>query len=377
MNILPRHTTSLGLFFAVILACAPAAAQNEIPEFNKLRTPTSPAFSILGTTPAEVQRPNTPSTFAVSLLQGLAPRGGGGKADGFAVEAAPYWLVSHPGLTLRGYYDATALQNLVRTFTVSAATVDVDDKDVASGTSKDLGMGVRTQIFRGAPPSDSCVEATRETTEALTNASVFIATNLARILKDRAGSGLPNTAAEVERLNDSLFVEAIRNASEEDRRVIESKTEGCTAVLSARRGFVMDVAAASAWRFAGGELDAGSWRTGSVWATPSWIRNRYSVVGLARYTWADDEQGDEMDLGVRGVYTRSRYGASLEGVLRRPKERDNRYRLAMIFDFLLSENLWFTTSFGRDFVEGDQDSLLAIANFQWNVGDRSVRPDRR
>lgn len=361
------------LLVAVLVATwAPAEAQDEIPEFNKLRTPMSPAFVILGTTPAEVQRPNTPSSFAVSLLQGFAPPGSGEGSDGFALETAPYWLMSHPRLTLRQYYNASFLQNLVRTFTVSGATVGAEDTDAPSGSSRDLGVGVRTRIFHGAPPSDSCVTATQQTVAGLQSIATFIATRAAPILKAHPEW----TQQQIEALNDSLFLESFKHLSPADKKVVESTVPGCTAILSARNGFVMDVAAASAWRFPDGEVDDGRWRAGSVWVTPSLILRNLSWVGVARYTWSDDAD-DQLDLGVRGIYAWRRYGASLEAVMRRPKSEEDRYRVGLILDVLLMKDVWLTTSFGREFTGDDAGSLVALANLQWNIGDRSIKPDRR
>ena len=45
---------------------APAAAQ-QIPDFDKVRTPLSPAFVILGVAPTTVDRPTAPSALASSL----------------------------------------------------------------------------------------------------------------------------------------------------------------------------------------------------------------------------------------------------------------------------------------------------------------------
>lgn len=350
-----------------------AQAQNSIPEFDKLRTPSSPAFVILGVSPTEVQRPTTPSTFAASLLQGFVPQGDGGTLDDFAVEVAPYWLVSHPNLRLRDYHGGSWFQNFVRTFTVSGATVKVEDSEASTGESRDLGVGIRAAVFQGAPPSDKCIEQTERTISALTSISSQVAMPIAAAIA--ADPGLADDATRLEALRVRLFDEALENLPPDEKEVIDAKVLDCTAILSAKRGFVMDVAAASGWRFADGQLDGSDWRSGAVWATPSFIQQNVSVVGLARYNWGADDAGDLLDLGLRGVYAWDRYGVSAEGVFRRPQgDGDNLYRLALTFDVLLTGDVWLTTSFGRDFNEDDAGSLLAIANLQWNVGDRSVKP---
>ncbi len=62
--------TSLLRSLILLGAAAPLAAQSENagPAFNGLRTPVSPAFLLLGVAPTVVERPNTPSDFALSVL---------------------------------------------------------------------------------------------------------------------------------------------------------------------------------------------------------------------------------------------------------------------------------------------------------------------
>ncbi len=71
----------------------------EFPSFNSLRTPTSPAFTVLGVEPNSVERPNTPSSLALSL-QNLSSDFKSLAKD-FAVEVSPYWLMGAPTLTWR------------------------------------------------------------------------------------------------------------------------------------------------------------------------------------------------------------------------------------------------------------------------------------
>ena len=69
---------------ALVLAALPvaAAAQQQPPEFDSLRTPSAPAFNVLDIEPSAVERPATPSDAAVSFVNNFregnsadAPRG--------------------------------------------------------------------------------------------------------------------------------------------------------------------------------------------------------------------------------------------------------------------------------------------------------------
>lgn len=56
---------------------------------------------------------------------------------------------------------------------------------------------------------------------------------------------------------------------------------------------------------------------------------------------------------------------------------DDLWRVDIGLDVELRDGLWLTSTFGRDFNARDARSLLAIANLQWNIGDRSIQPVTR
>jgi hypothetical protein len=362
-----RH---LPLCAVLLTLAAHRADAQDIPEFNKLRTPTSPAFVVLGTTPTEVQRPNTPSTFAFSLLQGVGSSATGG--GDFGVEVAPYWLVSHPGLTLEEYYEGGWINNLVRTATVSFATLKAEDADAASGTSRDLGLGLRARLLDRTRPSSPCKASMDSIGLDLQRAVTFTATTGSR----PEIMALPATQAE-ERL-EVLYRGFVQDSlSQRERKRLDEEVQSCANELSAREGFQVDIAGAAAWRLPDQEPDDASLRSGAVWLTPSLTGRNVSWVGVARYRWNQDDDAENLvDLGARGIYAWSSYGLSMEMVARRPTNGgDDLYRVSLIGDIKLNEQLWLTTSFGRDFTAEDSDAVFALANLQWNVGKRSVSMD--
>ena len=99
---------------ALCAAAAPCAAQTaEAPAaptitLADLRTPTSPAFTLLGIAPTDIERPTTPRAFAVSLLSALRDGDGSLLPRDFALEVAPYWLVQRPTLSFTAYSNPTS-----------------------------------------------------------------------------------------------------------------------------------------------------------------------------------------------------------------------------------------------------------------------------
>ena len=128
-------------------------------EFDSMRTPSAPAFSVLDIEPSAVERPATPSDAAVALVnnfrEGTVPKN-------FAFESSPYWLVSRPHVSWRDDAQRTVAQSLARTSSVSVATAETGT-ELAPVSS--LAFGFRTLIFSGRLTAQT-VTADREPREA-------------------------------------------------------------------------------------------------------------------------------------------------------------------------------------------------------------------
>lgn len=137
---------NVALAFPIQVGLASTASAQEkaaaIPQFVTLRTPTSPAFVLLGLTPTTVERPTTPRAVATSFLSHFTEGGGAILPRQFALEVGPYWLWSHPRLTLEDYMSAggslgnqlgTSLQ---RTLSIAVAAADSSFK-TPGPTSRD------------------------------------------------------------------------------------------------------------------------------------------------------------------------------------------------------------------------------------------------
>jgi hypothetical protein len=115
-----------------------------------LRTPTSPAFTLLGIAPTDVERPSTPRAFTVSLLSALRDGNGSLLPRDFALEVAPYWLVQRPGLRFDDYANPSPAQSLRQTFSVSVAATRASDEEIARlGDATSIGVGVRASPLAG------------------------------------------------------------------------------------------------------------------------------------------------------------------------------------------------------------------------------------
>lgn len=141
-----RHVPPMLSRVAVGLICcgwtATAAAQSSSPPtFNlDLTTPDVPAFTILGVSPTQIERPATPKAFAVSLLSSTTDSSNLIPSK-YALVAAPYWM-RQESVTIDEYLQPGVAQSLAQTFTVSVAT-----NPVSSNT--DIGFGLAASPWAG------------------------------------------------------------------------------------------------------------------------------------------------------------------------------------------------------------------------------------
>lgn len=171
-------------------------------------------------------------------------------------------------------------------------------------------------------------------------------------------------------------------------RLDEGEAKACREAAMSRSGFNLDWATALALKFPDqkfndGEVSgAAGWLTAGYVGAPAAGESNWSAFFLSRYGAASlhtDEESQNLDFGVRATVAWSRYAASLEGIYRRvvdgPDDEDeNKLRTVAALDARLVDDLWITASFGRDFTAKDADSLVALANLSWQLGDDSVIP---
>src|SRR3954463_2557049 len=113
-------------------------------ELDNLKTPTSPAFELLGVSPTAIARPATPRALATELLS--STNQGTVLPNNYALEVAPYWLKPHPKLTFQEYTSPSAGQSIRQTFSVSFAT---SRDSTADSSVRRAALGVRLLPLSG------------------------------------------------------------------------------------------------------------------------------------------------------------------------------------------------------------------------------------
>ena len=346
-----------GLAAAALVLAGPriGLGQTTAPTLGSLRTPPSPAFTVLGIEPSAVERPATPSDVALSFVnkirQGTFPKD-------YAFEASPYWLVSQPDLSWNSDVTRNVAESVARTMSLSIATAETGTTE-APVTS--LAIGVRTLLSSGRmTASTQRALAALEQTLSQTGDVFLRMVGEAGLdaLDTRLASGAI-TVADYEARKQELT--AIVLESEEYREAMNRAED----VAARREGFFFEVAAGFVWDFAGAAWDSRTFRQRGVWATPSYEFGAWSLVGVLRYL---DETGafdaDALDWGGRALYSTADYALSLEFVQRSPIEPtdaiERSHRLVGIAEYRVSRASWVIASFGKDRQKtGARETLIA------------------
>lgn len=370
----PTPSESSAVEEAMIADAPPASEDREedVSDFDKLRTPDSPAFAILGVSPTEIQRPTTPKGF-VAALGGFVTGAGTGLAvpSSFALEVAPYWLLPHRDLSI-SRYRSQHLARPLRTLSFSIGTTETKRTETdAAGemvehTDSNIGLGFRTMLFqRGA--DDECTRKANSNATRQAQEAVLTGPERQKLAEaGEVGSAEYNAA----------FKKLVRAKIDAKLR-----TDKCVALVASTNGFTIGMAGAFDVRAADSRLTrAGTSLAGyGLWMDMSYDTKRLSAIAMARITARKHEMVNRevFDAGFRGIYKLKSYAISAEALLRyRFAEAYDAttYKLDMAIEYEVISGTWLSFSFGKDFAfaPGDAGSLFSMANLKWGIGKPTI-----
>ena len=341
------------------------AALERLPELNKMRAPDSPAFDILDASPSEIQRPTSVSQLALNLGTFL----GGGSLivpKSLSLEVAPYWLRSHPTLTLEAL-ERQRFRKVFRNTTISLGTRSVDASQDVPNPYTDLAAGIRLKLYDGKPSLKCALElqtikmkAADAATAGLVPADVMVDLSQRFPPQELDAAVEAWKAARVKTIEDML----------------PRLSEACLAGAAARMGLLVDAAGAAAWRFTTSSFDSGRFNTWAAGITAGWAEPLWSVLVLTRYQRIDiiSESEGALDVGARIVFASSRFAISSEGIHREVRGHDPRYRVVALVEYAIlpASDAWLSVSFGRDALRTGKGELVALANLKFWFGTKNV-----
>jgi hypothetical protein len=310
----------LSFLFIFLLSSTTASAQSSPGEleYKDLETPTAPGLILFDQTPSSIEKPTTPQGLGLNLL-GLAQSGG-------SIEFAPFWLKDHPNLTAK---DMNAKKTpILSHFAISLASSKSD-------TLSFFAAGIRTRLYQSY------------------------------------GDNLQKLDSLIFKIQDALL-----DGDDEKADSLRKEYSGITG----KPIFNIDLAAAmggSSFTNSFEDLGLSRW---AAWLTLNWRPkgDDFYFTLLSRYINSDAFEGsstqvDLMDFGSRLNYDISKFTVSVEYVQRInfTTELYDDYRVAAIGGYKLTENLFITSSIGKNF--GDVNNIIALAGINFGYSKSKVK----
>ena len=292
-------------------------------ELKGLETPSSPGFILLDQTPASIERPTTPQGLGLSLL--------GFQQNGGALEFAPFWLTTHPDLAAETMYKNKI--PLLTHFSVSLAAVKSD-------TASYLAGGIRSRLF-----------------QSFGNRIITKLDSLKRVIEN-----------ELSKSPDDIDLNKIEKLRKDYVNITEKPV------------FNIDFAAAI-----GGGSNSNSFNDLAFSRWAAWLSlnlrpkgDDFYITTLARYINNEKYEeyifnADLVDIGARLNYDISKFSISIEYLQRMnftSKIYDN-FRIAAIGSYKINENMYLTTTFGKNF--SDVNNIIALAGVNFGFSNSKIK----
>lgn len=396
---------TLTLILAVSTNAFAQAGAKPAPEVtvDDLSAPSSPAFVLLGVSPAAVERPETPKAFTLNLLHTLA------KSEGiprnFALEVAPYWLKSHSNLTFGTYQNPSVGQSILQTLAISVGTAPIPgatSEDEPLGTK--VGLGVRTAIVNGNPNPklNDLVDQMDKAADVILDGSDKEEPLLANVKNARSTLELLEKRAKGNPTDEELKAQiakaqaALTAVQEElapvQQMIAEARAKATTLALEVqaldaeRVGFFLNVAAGQVWTVFADDVRNSKSEKRGFWLTPSYrwrgcaatdaCESSVDAIGVARVL-KEPELDALCDVGGRIVWRANKeLNLSLETVRRfqsgsdADEEADSN-RTVGIVEYRIRQDLILFGSFGQDFKElTGKKPLVSFLGLNIGFGDK-------
>lgn len=313
-------------------------------DIGELAAPSSPAFTILGVAPSEISRPATPRAFLISVADLIDKDG---IPSDFALDIAPYWWSSHPGLTFDDYRSRGGfLESALPTLSVSIGT---DRLEADLGTN--VGVGARLNLLNGVGVDS------REMDELINRLHEMHleALNLLRQV------GYDGPVADSIQLAMKPVETAISRLSEER---VDFRLELASACAISVPHYQWDSASVDRW---------GVWLTGSYRDYDG--KNGLSpitIIAAGRYfrSLNTDVDSDVIDFGGRLIWEPPVIPANLSIEYMARFSEEYTYQTSLLAEYIIDENMILYATFGKAFEDDDleRNDLFTTLGISFGCG---------
>lgn len=392
---------------ATLLSVIGMHAQNPTaPNVQKLVVTSSPAYTLLGVQPDNIQRPSTPRDFIGGVQSAIV---NGQLQPNFAMEVNPLnWFKktnSNQFYANDYFYKPSAA--IAKNLSLSLAT-STSDTVVFGKLNPGLGLayGIKFTIIPGtvnatvtkaflgweleeaksyfietlqsimeqnqAQLSDAQIEARKgEVIKYLYSNEAKDKKNIYLLLENKQAilTALDQLANDYK--NKNSFTEQKTKVDADLQTAIKNKNALLTSINATkipydREGFTLDIAAGNVNVFQNNQFKQSAYAKTAVWITPSYRMDlatkndsiqSIDFLGVIRYCWnaAKVDTGNYLDLGAKLQFNRNAWNASFEWVARRatlvPDSVHSHWTNSWLlsFNYTLNQSTTLKFSFGSSF----------------------------
>ena len=330
-----------------------------------LAAPATPAATMLGFSPSEIDKPRDVSDFLVSVANsGFISQ----LPSNYALEIAPAWLFAGKKISYARFSGNHLADNLWQGLTLSAA---VRNNDIDSITQ--MAFGLKTSLLRGKGFSKNVSQRLELAQAAL------------RDLTDTLVSRLKNDVRYNELLDAGKNAEAeiyrkefYSNFSDETTQILEEQLHD---IRLTRTGFKLDLTAGIVQDFPNNRFEQRSVSRAGVWLSGGYEGEKgMSLLFMTRYLHSADlmeESYGIFDGGARFIYApvESRFIASGEAIYRKPLQTDALeagWRATLNLEYKVMPSMSLNFSYGRNFdgVVNSDGNLVAVLSLFSSFGNK-------
>lgn len=357
------------ILFVAIAANSALAQETEKPlTLKDLEIPTSPGFILLDQAPSSIERPNSPKAFAISAINSFTESNGLPK--NYAAEFTPFWFFKHPKMNVLKYAGYKMNKQLpfssLKLVSLSVAYINKTDTPTSS-IINNISVGARTNIIKIRSKNNL-----KEISEANTN-SVNQLKKINDLIVERIGPGNP-IDPEGYRKQLLKYMVFFQDSLKEE---IEAKRKKISDAILQKPLFALDGAVAYNTFFRNSDFSTQRFGRFGAWATMNlslninkkntsycnfYVLGRYLSDGTTKNSIGEYQIQNFMDLGGKLEIEIDKFSLAYEYIYRSNKN-SNTFRSTGLLKYRISDNLFLTGAFGKNF--GNSNNLVSLLGINW------------
>lgn len=353
-------------------------AQQDSVDLKDLEIPNSPGFILLDKNPTSIERPNSSKAFMLSIVNSLSENNG--IPQNYAVEFCPFWFFKHPKMTSLKYIgynpsnDKQMIFNNIKKGSFSFAYITTTDS-VSANQVNNLSIGLRTTIISIRSRQD--IEDLKIANKRLIEKIRKQQDSLVLYIGD-LWLAVNNPILYDKKVREFYAGKEIKNAGEKNE---------ISEILKRRPVFALDGAIAYNMFFLDNNYSDSHFGRFGTWLTINYSqvldkknkdRNYLNLYLLGRYlsdgtTLTDNKYiiQNYYDFGGKIELEFKKLSIAYEYIYR-AQDRSNTLRSNGIIKYKISDNLYLTGAFGRNF--GNENNLISFLGLNWGLSSGTEQP---